>query len=390
MQNLVNKEEDFWIRPWDVEKFDSLSNRDERFFALVTKGALSWLNSNLKMYGKPIKHFILNTGSSYLYLEHDGYEYTWCETSGENMMYMETPRCLVKLGTFSIPTEELTMPYTNGVYERVSNLSKYKGQIKAYNAQMRRLPIEMEMQLNYVFSNFNESIIFVQELFEKIVFQRYFTIVYLGQTIQCSIEIDGNTQIQVNELDLASNEPNRRTMEFNIKVCTNLPIIYKVSEFAADVLIRNTFTNNITNNSDINTGNNSSNNNSNNGNINIGNNNNGNSNNGSQNNNITNNYPSIGGNTSTNQVNTNNPNQNTPNTDNVINPDNSNQNGIGNSGSNNQNTSTTIPPNSENNTTTDIFTPKAKNDVDSISVISLWQANEILGEYKTQYGKEEE
>lgn len=237
MQNLINKEEDIWIRPWDIERFDDLSAHDERFFSLVIKGVLSWLNSNLKMYGKSIKHFILNTGSSYMYLENNGYEYNWCETSGENFMYMETPRCLVKLGTFSIPTEELTMPYTNGVYERISNAEKYKGQIIAYTAQMRRLPIEMEMQLNYVFSNFNESIIFVQELFEKIVFQRYFNIVYLGQTIQCSIELDGNTQIQVNELDLASAEPNRRTMEFNIKICTNMPIIYKISEYGAGNLM---------------------------------------------------------------------------------------------------------------------------------------------------------
>lgn len=250
MQNLVNKKEDIWIRPWDIERFDDLSERDERFFSLVIKGVLSWLNSNLKMYGKPIKHFILNTGSSYMYLENNGYEYNWCETSGENMMYMETPRCLVKLGTFSIPTEELTMPYVSGVYERISNDEKTKGQIKAYNAQMRRLPIEMEIQLNYVFSNFNESIIFVQELFEKIVFQKYFNIVYLGQTIQCSIEIEGNTQIQVNELDLASAEPNRRTMEFNIKVCTNLPIIYKVSESPANLVINSTFTSNSNGNTD--------------------------------------------------------------------------------------------------------------------------------------------
>ena len=174
----------------------------------------------------------------------NGYEYTWCETTGENLMYMETPRCIVKIGTFSIPTEELTMPYTNGVYERISNAEKTKGQIMAYNAQMRRLPIEMDLQLNYVFSNFNESIIFVQELFEKIVFQKYFNIIYLGQTIQNSIEIEGNTEIKVNEIDLSSQEPNRRTMDFTIKICTNLPVISTISECPANLLISNTFTGN--------------------------------------------------------------------------------------------------------------------------------------------------
>ena len=33
MQNLVNREEDIWIRPWNIEKFDNLYERDERFFS---------------------------------------------------------------------------------------------------------------------------------------------------------------------------------------------------------------------------------------------------------------------------------------------------------------------------------------------------------------------
>ena len=101
------------------------------------------------------------------------------------------------VGNFSIPMEELTAPYIRGVYERVSTAEKTKGQIMAYNAEMRRLPIEMSMTLKYVFSNFNEAIIFVQELFEKILFQRYFQIVYLGQIINCSIEINGGNLIHI-------------------------------------------------------------------------------------------------------------------------------------------------------------------------------------------------
>lgn len=225
MQNLVNVEKDVWIRPWDIEKFDELSERDERFFSLVTKGLLSYLNKHLKMYGKPIKHFILNTGSSYLYLENNGYEYTWCETTGEDMLYMETPRCLVSLGNFSIPMDELTSPYITGVYERKSNLEPTKGQYIMYQAEMQRLPIEMMVNLKYVFSNFNESIIFIQEMFEKLVFQKYFSITYLGQIIECSLEIDGNTNIEISQLDLSSQDATRRSIEVELKICTNLPVI---------------------------------------------------------------------------------------------------------------------------------------------------------------------
>lgn len=221
MQNLVNKERDKWIKPWERESFDDLYNKDERFFAILTKGVLSWLNSNLKMYNKPIRHFILNTGSSYLYLENNGYENTWCETTGENFMYMETPRCIVSLGNFSVPQEELTAPTSRGIYERQTS----KNQIMSFNSLIQRLPIELTMSLKYTFSTFNEAIIFVQELFETMLFQKYFNIIYLGQVIECSIELDGNTQIALNQLDLSSNEPNRRIMEFDIKICSNLPII---------------------------------------------------------------------------------------------------------------------------------------------------------------------
>lgn len=225
MQHLVNKEVDKWIRIWDKEKFNNISDRDERFFSLVIKGVLEWLNTHIRMYGKPIKHFIFNTGSSYMYLENNGYEYTWCEASGEDFVYMETPRSIVKIGSFSINTDELTNPYSTGVFERESSAPETDGQIIAFNAQVQRMPVEIEVQLKYVFSNFNESIIFIQELFEKIVFQKYFNIIYLGEVIQNSLELDGNTEINFSDIDLSSNEPNRRTIDVSLKVCTNLPII---------------------------------------------------------------------------------------------------------------------------------------------------------------------
>ncbi len=237
MQNLINKEVDFWERPWNKEKFDDLYDRDERFFALVIKGALSWLNSNLLMYNRPIRHFIFNTGSSYLYLENNGYEYTWCETTGENLMYMETPRCLVKIGSFNIPLEELTAPYVRGEYERISNASDAKGQIVAYNAEMQRLPVEFTLNLNYVFSTFNEAIIFTQELMENVLFQQYFDIIYLGQIIKCSIEINADTNIELQEVDLASQDVNQRTMSFDIKITTNLPIINTKTECRSSNII---------------------------------------------------------------------------------------------------------------------------------------------------------
>ena len=56
---MVNSDEkNKWIRPWNLEKFDNIYNRDERYFSILMKGLLSWLNRNVIMYNKPILHFV--------------------------------------------------------------------------------------------------------------------------------------------------------------------------------------------------------------------------------------------------------------------------------------------------------------------------------------------
>lgn len=233
--DVVNKKIDKWVRPWEIEKFDDLKIRDERFFSIVIKGVLGWLTRHIVMYNKPIKHFIFNTGSSYMYVEANGYTNTWKETSGEDYMYMETPRCLVTIGDISIPQEELTNPFVRGVYERYSD----DGQIKGYNAEMRRLPIEINISLQYVLSNFNETIILIQELFDKLVFQRYFKITYLGQLIQCSIEFPNSQSINQKRVDLSQSDDKNRTLEIQIKLNTYYPIINQDTEISSSSIINN-------------------------------------------------------------------------------------------------------------------------------------------------------
>ena len=179
MQNLVNKTTEKWKHPWNVEKFDNLFDRDERFFSILIKGTLSWLTRNIVLYDKPINHFIFNTGSSYMYIESNGYKYSLNEVSGEDQIYMKMPRCIVEMDNVSIPLEELTQPYVRGVYERIVG-----NEIVGMNAEMRRLPLDVTLKLRYVLSNFNESVVLLQEIIDKLVFRKYFNITYLGQTIK--------------------------------------------------------------------------------------------------------------------------------------------------------------------------------------------------------------
>lgn len=220
MNNVFNAERENWIRPWEQEKFDDLYNRDERFFSLVIKGLLSWLNRNIVLYNKSIKHFVFNTGSSYLYIESNGYEYTLSETTGEDTMYMTLPRCIIELTDVGIPMEELTAPFSRGNYERRSG-----NQLQGYNAEIRRLPLELTINLKYYLSNYNEILILLQEIFDKLIFQRYYNITYLGKILQCSIEFPANMNPEINKIDMSSPDPNQRNITFDIKVCTNYPVI---------------------------------------------------------------------------------------------------------------------------------------------------------------------
>ena len=152
----MNTKIEKWIRPWHIVKFDDLYNRDDRFFSVVIKGLINWLNNNIILYNKPIPHYIFNTGSSYMYMESNGYEFSWNETSGEDQMYNQMPRCIIELAGINVPTEELTNPYTTGIYERRNG-----DNIQGFNANMRRVPIEIDINLKYVLANFNESIVLI-------------------------------------------------------------------------------------------------------------------------------------------------------------------------------------------------------------------------------------
>ena len=236
-----------WLRPWNLEKFDNLYDRDERYFAVLLKGALSWLTDNIVLYNKPVNHYIYTTGSSCLYVESNGYTFSMNETSGEDYIYMKMPRCVLEIGDINIPTEELSAPFVRGQYERRDG-----NEIKGYNAQMRRLPIEISLSAKYVLSNFNESIILVQELIDKVSWQQYFNIIYLGQIIQCSLEIDNNYQIQLNKVDMTATDTNQKTIEIQFKLCSNYPSIDERTEVENSKIIGQIVTNtNIFQNGDI-------------------------------------------------------------------------------------------------------------------------------------------
>ena len=222
----VNRDISRWTRPWDG-KPDNLHDRDERFFSIIIKGMLAWLTNNVVLYGKPIRHFIFNTGSTYMYVETNGYKYNVTEVTDQDTIYMERPRCIVEPGSISIETAELTQPYIRGVYERIDNATD---SIQGYNAEIQRIPIDMSFNLQYVLSTFNEALVITQEIIDKLCFQRYFSVVYLGQVVKCSIEFPEDFNININKIDMASADPNNRTIVIPVKLSTSYPAIDEETE----------------------------------------------------------------------------------------------------------------------------------------------------------------
>lgn len=229
-QNIL----DTWVRPWDKERTDDLYRKDDRYFSVLIKGVLAYLTKNIVLNGNPINHFIFNTGSSMMYIEKNGYEFSWCETTGEDQMYMKMPRCVVELGDITVDTAELSSPFSRGFYERISSID---GKMKEFSAEVRRTPIELTIDCKYVLSTFNESIILVQELIEKLLFQKYFYIIYLGQKIECSIEFPNSNKIEFNKIDMASSEVNQKTINIQLKVCSSCPILNDKTEIEASKII---------------------------------------------------------------------------------------------------------------------------------------------------------
>ena len=87
------------------------------------------------------------------------------------------------------------------------------------------------------FSSDKETIILLQELVDKLVFQRYFNITYLGKVVQCSIEFPANYNPEINKIDMTSPEPNQRNLTLDVKVCTNYPLIDARTEIPTDKVI---------------------------------------------------------------------------------------------------------------------------------------------------------
>ena len=211
-------------------------NNQQLFLSILLKGLIWNLNQYVKVRGIQVPHFIINTGDDIMYLEVKGQDHSIepGEISNENFVYNTIPRCMVSPEGLNIPTDELSSPYSNGMFQYDDGNNIY-----SYTAEFRRMPLEVTVGLKYYFDSYTDSLEAIQQILTHCAFINIFDIQYLGQTIRSSYKVADSyeSQFQV-EFDGLSQDNKSRLVEFDISIDTNMPIIYPKTAILGDMFVK--------------------------------------------------------------------------------------------------------------------------------------------------------
>lgn len=198
-------------------------NNKERFFGVLIKGLMRRLEDDINVRNIPVPHIIINTGDDIMYLKQKGYDFSKepQEVTNENYVYGIVPRCMVKPGGIDIMPDQLTSPYSRGIFQLEED-----NELVNLSAEYRRIPLKLSVELKYYTDTYNDLLELVQQMITKLCFVRTYNIVYMGQSILCSYKIpEAFSGEFLTELDGASTEEKCRTLTLSIEVETNLPVI---------------------------------------------------------------------------------------------------------------------------------------------------------------------
>jgi len=213
-------------------------NNQSLFFSVVIKGLLNKLYKDLKIRNIYIPHFILNTGDDTMYLQVKGQNQAIepLEVSNEDYVYSQIPRCIVNPKGVNLIPDQLTSPYSNGVFQYES-----EDEVTTFSAEFRRMPFTMSFELKYILDSFNDVLDLTQQIISKLAFIQTYNITYMGQSIVCSYKIqeDIESEYDIN-IDGNYGDDKHRKVSMSITVESNFPIFNNRSVIQNDHLIRTT------------------------------------------------------------------------------------------------------------------------------------------------------
>jgi len=211
-------------------------NNIEPFLPIISKGFIYKLNHNLKLRNINIPHYILNTGDDIMYLEVKGQNHAIepLEVSNENFVYSQIPRCMVQPAGVNIPTDQLTSPYSYGMFQ-----VEYEDMVYAFRAEFRRMPLTINYNLKYYFDNLTDALNVSQQIITNLAFINNFQVTYLGQKIPCSYKIPEELQTEfMMEFDGITTDSKNRSMSLDLEVQTNIPVVYPGTVIPGDAYIK--------------------------------------------------------------------------------------------------------------------------------------------------------
>lgn len=210
-------------------------NNMTSFISIVMKGLLHNLNNKISVRGNYIPHFILNTGDDIMYLENKGQDHSIepHEVSNEAFVYTTVPRCNVDMGGIDIPTDQLTNPYTRG-----NLIVEDEGEMTAFTAEYRRMPMKITVSLKYRLDSFQDMLETTQQIITKMMFIQIFNVSYMGQNIECSYKVPESVSHEKNiEFDGGTTDIKDRIISLDLEVETNMPIYDCKTAIESDLLI---------------------------------------------------------------------------------------------------------------------------------------------------------
>lgn len=198
---------------------------DNEFFKILFRGVVGYLNHAVKLNGKDIPHFILHTGSEYLYYDALDYDFKNIHSS-ESHIYLNVPRCLIDFQDISTDMSQLTNPHVRAQYEKIDS----EGQLRTYSAECRRMPIRVQVSMTYFIDSFTDSLKLTQILIERMAFDKVMYINYLGREIDVSMRFpDTIIDEHMNVISFDTGDKNR-TLKLSLQIDTNLPIYNRVTQ----------------------------------------------------------------------------------------------------------------------------------------------------------------
>lgn len=197
-------------------------NTQQSFFSSVFKGLLLDLNQKIYISGKRVPHIITHTGDSTMWLMEQDYDFSKepYDITNVQSVYQQVPRCEVTPSNIDIRPDQISNPYS-----RTNFQIEYEDQIFTMSGEMRRMPINVNVELTYYSRSFNEMLLLIQNFYANFTFIRTYKVQYLGQVMTCSYMMPTSlTTEYLTDLNGLMTESIDKKIHFTLVLESNMPI----------------------------------------------------------------------------------------------------------------------------------------------------------------------